>query len=93
MNCFIDVIVTDSCTNKAYFMLSPLQPGRSFTTLRRIFLTDTAPKKTIIGWRIRVVSVMSPLTDSARYGGRAYSGRMTKQSLTVQRSLLLSGLL
>ncbi len=36
---------------------------------------------------------MSPLTDSAQSGGGAYSGRMTEQSLTVQRSLLLSGLL
>ncbi len=32
------------------------------------------------------MSVMSPLTDSARSGGGAYSGRMTEQSLTVQRS-------
>ncbi len=35
------------------------------------------------------VSVMSPLTDSARSGGGAYSGRMTEQSLTVQRSCRL----
>ncbi len=32
---------------------------------------------------------MSPLTDSARSGGGAYSGRMTEQSLTVQRSCRL----
>ncbi len=30
------------------------------------------------------MSVMSPLNDSAQSGGRAYSGRMTEQSLTVQ---------
>ncbi len=35
------------------------------------------------------MSVMSPLTDSARSGGGAYSGRMTEQSLTVQRSCRL----
>ncbi len=32
---------------------------------------------------------VSPLTDSARSGGGAYSGRMTEQSLTVQRSCRL----
>ncbi len=35
------------------------------------------------------MSVMSPLTDSARSGGGAYSGRITEQSLTVQRSCRL----
>ncbi len=35
------------------------------------------------------MSVMSPLTDSARSGGGAYSGRITEQSLNVQRSCRL----
>ncbi len=37
------------------------------------------------------MSIMSPLTDRALSGGGAYSGRMTKQSLTVQRSCRLEG--
>ncbi len=37
------------------------------------------------------MSVMSPLNDSAQSGGGAYSGRMTEQSLTVQRSCRLEG--
>ncbi len=37
------------------------------------------------------MSVMSPLTDRARSGGGAYSGRMTEQSLTVQRSCRVEG--